>query len=166
MWVFSLVTRSKLHGRQFFILLGVFLLSPLFSNYCLRFQIDAMKYYMHFLTMSYRTFPSPLLPPLQVYDDLASADAQGLFRFLQRRGYIGGEPDIPVPALIRDATPLTGVDMIEVRFRRSRLWRLHHSMHFSSLSPYVVVVRASGRRYFRVFVFACFWLFELESFDW
>ena len=33
-------------------------------------------------------------------------------RFLQRRGFIDGEPD-PLPTLINDATPLTGVDYVK-----------------------------------------------------
>lgn len=50
-----------------------------------------------------------------VNDSLNKPDAECLFRFLQRRGYIGGKEQSDtetLPALIRDATPLTGVDMI------------------------------------------------------
>ena len=46
-----------------------------------------------------------------VYDDLAAQDAAGLFRFLQRRCLVAGDPG-PLPALIAEATPLTGCDMI------------------------------------------------------
>jgi len=47
-----------------------------------------------------------------VTDDYAATDAQGIFRFLQRRGFIAGDPG-PLPPLLHDATPLDGVDMIE-----------------------------------------------------
>ncbi len=60
---------------------------------------------------------------LQVNDSMAKQDAVALYCFLLNRGYIlperaGGELPVlpsPLPALIRDATPLTGVDMIKVR---------------------------------------------------
>ena len=45
-------------------------------------------------------------------DTIARTDADNLFSFLQRRGYIAGKaPDLP--ALINEATPLTGVDYIK-----------------------------------------------------
>ena len=44
-------------------------------------------------------------------DDLAAADADNLFRFLQRRGIVAGDPG-PLPGALCDATPLEGVDMI------------------------------------------------------
>lgn len=47
----------------------------------------------------------------QVSDEWAESDAAALFRFLQRRGYIRGEPG-PEPSLLREASPLTGVDMV------------------------------------------------------
>ena len=48
-----------------------------------------------------------------VYDELAEADAAGLYRFLQRRGAIAGVPD-DLPALGFDALPLDATDMVEV----------------------------------------------------
>lgn len=44
--------------------------------------------------------------------DLTKNDAQNIFYFLQRRGIIAGEPP-ELPALINEATPLTGVDYIK-----------------------------------------------------
>ena len=62
-----------------------------------------------------------------MYDSFAKKDAVALYQFLLGRGYILPEPtaataataDLPIvptqlPALRRDATPLTGVDMIKV----------------------------------------------------
>lgn len=46
-----------------------------------------------------------------VSEALAASDADNLFRFLQRRGIIEGDPG-PLPAALCDATPLEGVDMI------------------------------------------------------
>lgn len=46
-----------------------------------------------------------------VYDDLAAADAAGLFRFLQRRGVIAGDPGA-LPEALGEATPLEGTDVI------------------------------------------------------
>ena len=46
-----------------------------------------------------------------VSDELARADADNLFRFLQRRGLIEGEPG-PLPEALCDATPLEGVLMV------------------------------------------------------
>jgi predicted deacylase len=46
-----------------------------------------------------------------VSEAMAAADADNLFRFLQRRGVIGGDPG-PLPAALCEATPLEGVDMI------------------------------------------------------
>ncbi len=48
-----------------------------------------------------------------VSDALAAADAENLFRFLQRRGLIAGDPG-PLPEPKCDATPLTGVDYVAV----------------------------------------------------
>ncbi|HEY0524980.1 MAG TPA: succinylglutamate desuccinylase/aspartoacylase family protein [Stellaceae bacterium] len=47
-----------------------------------------------------------------VDDAVAAADADALFRFLQRRGIVAGDPG-PLPPLRRDATPLTGVDPVK-----------------------------------------------------
>ncbi len=46
-----------------------------------------------------------------VSETMAASDADNLFRFLQRRGVIDGDPG-PLPAALCDATPLEGVDMI------------------------------------------------------
>jgi hypothetical protein len=44
-------------------------------------------------------------------------DATGLFRFLARRGYIAPSANSPLmveePSLLREPTPLVGVDMIK-----------------------------------------------------
>lgn len=46
-----------------------------------------------------------------VYDHYAIEDAANMFRFLQRRGIIAGDPG-PLPAAKCDATPLSGVDRV------------------------------------------------------
>jgi len=46
-----------------------------------------------------------------VYDDLAARDAAALFRYLQRRGVIAGDPG-PLPKALGEATPLEGTDVI------------------------------------------------------
>ena len=58
-----------------------------------------------------------------VSDALAERDAAALYRFLQRRALVAGEPG-PVPALAHPATPLTACDIVRapvagiVAFRR------------------------------------------------
>ena len=47
-----------------------------------------------------------------VSDDLAEQDAEALFRFLQRRGVIAGDPG-PLPEPSCDATPLEGCEAIK-----------------------------------------------------
>lgn len=47
-----------------------------------------------------------------VEDHLAAHDATALFRFLQRRGFIAGDPP-PLPEPQCDATPFTGVDVVK-----------------------------------------------------
>jgi predicted deacylase len=47
-----------------------------------------------------------------VFDDLAEGDARGLFRFLQRRGLIAGDPGKPGASC--PATPFDGTDYITV----------------------------------------------------
>jgi hypothetical protein len=71
-----------------------------------------------------RRFPERPIPPAclsgtlelrgvaDVDDAVAAADADALFRLLQRRGVVGGDPG-PLPPLRRDATPLTGVDPVK-----------------------------------------------------
>jgi predicted deacylase len=49
-----------------------------------------------------------------VYDELALIDAKAIYRFLQKRGYVGGKVLGPTPEVLRDASPLSGVDMVEV----------------------------------------------------
>jgi predicted deacylase len=46
-----------------------------------------------------------------VSDELASFDADALFRFLQRRGALAGDPG-PMPDAICDATPVEAVDHV------------------------------------------------------
>lgn len=46
-----------------------------------------------------------------VDEALAAADADNLYRFLQRRGVIDGDPG-PLPEALCDATPLEGADLI------------------------------------------------------
>ena len=47
-----------------------------------------------------------------VEDHLAAHDASALFRFLQRRGFIAGDPP-PLPEPQCDATPFAGVDVVK-----------------------------------------------------
>lgn len=80
-------------------------------------------------------FPAHPIPPAclaatvelrgesDVDDDLALADAQALFRFLQRRGWIAGHPPA-LPALIAEATPLAGVDMVRAPSLGLVVWKL------------------------------------------
>tara|TARA_E500000318_G_C3564140_1_gene214879 strand:- start:2935 stop:3363 length:429 start_codon:yes stop_codon:yes gene_type:complete len=46
-----------------------------------------------------------------VYDEYAIPDAANMFKFLQRRGLISGDPG-PLPEAKCDATPLSGVDRV------------------------------------------------------
>lgn len=46
-----------------------------------------------------------------VSDELATADAANLYRFLQRRGMVGGDPG-PLPTPLCEPTPLDGTDVI------------------------------------------------------
>ena len=53
-----------------------------------------------------------------VDDNLAKQDATALVTFLTRRGYISGEEGVMVPPIVtppREASPLTGVDMIRAK---------------------------------------------------
>lgn len=56
-------------------------------------------------TVEYRGQPD-------VSDELGAADARALFRFLQRRGLIAGEPG-PLPALQGEAVDLRAVDVVK-----------------------------------------------------
>ena len=47
-----------------------------------------------------------------VGDALAEDDADRIYRFLQHRGLIGGDPG-PVPELLRPATPLNGMEIVK-----------------------------------------------------
>jgi predicted deacylase len=49
-----------------------------------------------------------------VYDELALIDAKAIYRFLQKRGYVGGKILGSSPEVLREASPLSGVDMVEV----------------------------------------------------
>ena len=57
-------------------------------------------------------------------DELASKDAANLYRFLQRRGFIAGDAG-PLPNLLREASPLTAVDMIEAEKVGIVVWRVN-----------------------------------------
>ena len=72
---------------------------------------------------------------LQVYDDIALIDATALFRFLQRRGYIAESADFPLgplPSLLRMATPLTGVEMIEAPVAGVIAWNIRAGEHVNT----------------------------------
>lgn len=49
-----------------------------------------------------------------MYDELALTDAKAIYRFLQKRGYVGGKVLGSTPEVLRSASPLSGVDMVEV----------------------------------------------------
>lgn len=71
-----------------------------------------------------KTFPEANIPPsclaatielrglVDTEQALATSDAANLFAFLQRRGYLAGDPP-PLPLLQAEATPLAGVDYIK-----------------------------------------------------
>jgi uncharacterized protein len=71
-----------------------------------------------------KTFPEAAIPPsclaatielrglVDTEQALAASDAANLFAFLQRRGYLAGDPP-PLPPLQAEATPLAGVDYIK-----------------------------------------------------
>lgn len=72
---------------------------------------------------------------LQVYDDVALADAKALFHFLQRRSYIAQSPEFPLPplpCLLREATPLTGVEMVEAPVCGVVAWRVRPGDHVNT----------------------------------
>lgn len=71
-----------------------------------------------------RRFPDCPIPPAclsatvelrgdrDVGDGLAAEDAAALYRFLQRRGFIAGDPG-PLPLPLCEATPLDGTDILQ-----------------------------------------------------
>jgi uncharacterized protein len=71
-----------------------------------------------------KTFPEAAIPPsclaatielrglVDTEQPLAASDAANLFAFLQRRGFLAGNP-LPLPSLQAEATPLAGVDYIK-----------------------------------------------------
>ena len=59
-----------------------------------------------------------------MYDELAAPDAAAIFRFLQRRGYISSASLPALPALLREASPLTGVDMIKAPVTGVVAWKV------------------------------------------
>jgi predicted deacylase len=66
---------------------------------------------------------------LSVSDEYALQDAKAIYRFLQHRGYItqaatATATTSEVPALKRDASPLTGVDMVEAPVAGVVVWRV------------------------------------------
>lgn len=58
-----------------------------------------------------------------VAHDLARQDAVGIFRFLQRRGLIAGDPG-PLPPLPAEATPFDGVEMLRAPSAGLVVWRV------------------------------------------
>lgn len=81
-----------------------------------------------------RRFPGFPIPPANlsvtvelrgecdVDDQTAEEDARRLFRFLQRRGFVAGDPG-PLPPLQPPATPLDGVDMIRTPVTGIIVWK-------------------------------------------
>ena len=71
----------------------------------------------------------------QVYDDLALHDALAIYRFLQRRDIVASSsasppsaytsPPPPLALTVRNATPLSGVDMIKATKCGVVAWRVH-----------------------------------------
>lgn len=63
-----------------------------------------------------------------VFDDLALKDATGLFRFLARRGYVSPLPEsslmVEKPELLREPSPLVGVDMIKAAATGVVAWKV------------------------------------------
>jgi len=79
------------------------------------------------LPMSCQSVTVELRGESDVSDELASADASALYRFLQRRGYIkiAAPEGLPVaPALVRQASPLTAVDMIDAESPGVIAWKV------------------------------------------
>jgi hypothetical protein len=82
-----------------------------------------------------RQFPQFPIPPAclaatvelrgeaDVSDELAHRDAQAIFRFLQRRGLIAGDPG-PMPALPAEATPFEGVEMLKAPTAGLMVWKV------------------------------------------
>ena len=71
----------------------------------------------------------------EVADDLAAGDAASIFRFLQRRRYIDEAPQFPMgslPALLRGATPLTGVDMVKAPNAGVVVWKVGPGDHVNT----------------------------------
>lgn len=61
-----------------------------------------------------------------VSDENAAQDAAAIMRFLQRRGYVAvpsSAPLGPLPPLLRDASPLEGVDMVEAPCAGLIVWK-------------------------------------------
>ena len=80
-------------------------------------------------------------------DELAQQDALALFRFLRRRGFIKGEPG-PMPELLRDASPLTGVDMVVAETDGVVTWRV--LLQYRSTPILTALVRFNpGIRWYR-----------------
>lgn len=60
---------------------------------------------------------------VDVFDELAEPDAGALFSFLQHRGLIAGGR-VALPPLLREATPLSGVDMVEAPVAGVVCWKV------------------------------------------
>lgn len=82
-----------------------------------------------------RRFPKHPIPPacfsatvelrgmMDVEDAYAQQDAAALYRFLQRRGFIAGDPG-PLAPLKAEATPLEGVAMLRTAHTGLMVWRV------------------------------------------
>lgn len=80
-------------------------------------------------------------------DELAQSDAESIVRFLQGRGYLSavneGQHCEPTPRpLLRDASSLSGVDMIEVRSIILFRAYLPFSMYIASFTRYARISHA------------------------
>lgn len=63
-----------------------------------------------------------------VFDSLAAADARALFRFLQRRGVVSGDPG-PLPEALGEPTPLEGTDVLRAPSGGLLAYRKHPGDH-------------------------------------
>ncbi|CAM9685765.1 unnamed protein product [Ectocarpus fasciculatus] len=93
------------------------------------------EYPDHLVPMACQSCTVELRGDREVYDDMALTDATALFRFLQRRGYIGESKEFPVgplPNLLRMATPLTGVEMIEAPAAGVIAWNIRAGDHVNT----------------------------------
>jgi predicted deacylase len=78
-----------------------------------------------------------------VSEAMAAADADNLFRFLQRRGVIAGDPG-SLPAALCEATPLEGVDMIRAPVAGVVAYQKEPGEHVAAGEVVAVVVDPLG----------------------